>query len=239
MAGIAAAVPPWRKAIPVGTNDGLPPTPAGYGLIWRHPYFRQMLPIGFVNYGGMLAVQTLWAGPWMVNVAGYTPQQSAAGLFGINLSMLSAFWLWGVVNPHLARRGLAAARIIAWGLPLSLLVLASIIWLGADAGWPLWALFCVSCTFVTLTQPAVAMALPAEAAGRALSAYNLAIFAGVFVVQWGIGLLIDAFGFFGWSEPDRYRGAFGVFLGASTLAYLAFLRPYLRSQSPGPRAHRG
>jgi hypothetical protein len=143
------------------------------------------------------------------------------------------------VNPHLARRGLAAARIIAWGLPLSLLVLASIIWLGADAGWPLWALFCVSCTFVTLTQPAVAMALPAEAAGRALSAYNLAIFAGVFVVQWGIGLLIDAFGFFGWSETDRYRGAFGVFLGASTLAYLAFLRPYLRSQSPGPRAHRG
>ncbi|MDP2262084.1 MAG: MFS transporter [Hydrogenophaga sp.] len=239
MAGIAAAVPPWRKAVPAAGSDGSPLTPAGYGLIWRHPYFRQMLPIGLVNYGGMLAVQTLWAGPWMVNVAGYTPQQSAAGLFGINLSMLTAFWLWGVVNPHLARRGLAAARIIAWGLPLSLLVLASIIWLGADAGWPLWALFCVSCTFVTLTQPAVAMALPAEAAGRALSAYNLAIFAGVFVVQWGIGLVIDAFGFFGWSEPDRYRGAFGVFLGASTLAYLAFLRLYLRSQSPGSRAHRG
>jgi hypothetical protein len=26
-----------------------------------------------------------------------------------------------------------------------------------------------------------------------LSAYNLVIFAGVFVVQWGIGLLVDAF----------------------------------------------
>jgi predicted MFS family arabinose efflux permease len=239
MAGIAAAVPPWRQAVFSPGADHPTPTPAGYGLIWRHPYFRQMLPIGFVNYGGMLAVQTLWAGPWMVNVAGYTPQQSAAGLFGINLSMLTAFWLWGVVNPHLARRGLAAARLIAWGLPLSLLVLATIIWRGADAGWPLWALFCVSCTFVTLSQPAVAMALPAEAAGRALSAYNLAIFAGVFVVQWGIGLVIDAFVFFGWSEPDRYRGAVGVFLGACVLAYLGFLRSYRRALAPGGSPHRG
>jgi predicted MFS family arabinose efflux permease len=238
MAGIAAAVPAWRTASPVAAG-GPAPTPPGYGLVWRHPYFRQMLPIGFVNYGGVLAVQTLWAGPWMVNVAGYSPAQSAAGLFGINLSMLGAFWLWGVVTPGLARRGIVPARLIAWGLPLSLLVLATIIWRGPDAGWPLWALFCVSCTFVTLTQPAVAMALPAEAAGRALSAYNLAIFSGVFVVQWGIGLVIDAFGFLGWSEPARYQGAFGVFLGASTLAYLAFWRAYRRSTAPGRARHRG
>ena len=157
-----------------------------------------MLPIGFVNYGGMVAVQTLWAGPWMVKVAGYSPQQAAAGLFGINLSMLCTFWLWGLVNPHLARRGLKPERLIAWGLPLSFLVLAAIVWLGAGAGWELWALFCVSSTFVALSQPAVALALPPQAAGRALSAYNLAIFAGVFVVQWGIGLLIDALAVFGW-----------------------------------------
>ena len=63
----------------------------------------------------------------------------------------------------------------------------------AATGWPLWALFCVSSTFVSLAQPAVGMAFPPALAGRALSAYNLVIFAGVFTVQWGIGLLIDAF----------------------------------------------
>ena len=36
------------------------------------------------------------------------------------------------------------------------------------------------------------MAFPPRWPGRALSAYNLVIFLGVFVVQWGIGLLIDA-----------------------------------------------
>ena len=95
---------------------------------------------------------------------------------------------------------LAPERLIAWGLPLSFAVLVSIVWLGENAGWLMWALFCVSSTFVALSQPAVALALPAEAAGRALSAYNLAIFAGVFVVQWGIGLLIDALALLGWKN---------------------------------------
>lgn len=221
MLGLAALVPAWRKA-----TDALSPAqaPVGYRDIWRHPYFRQMLPIGFFNYGGMVAVQTLWAGPWMVKVAGYTPAQSALGLFGINLCMLVAFWLWGVVNPHLARRGLRAERLIAWGLPSSFLVLGAIIWLGADAGWPLWAAFCVSSTFVSLSQPAVALALPAQAAGRALSAYNLVIFAGVFTVQWVIGLLIDAFGRLGWDIPDSFRGAIGVFGLCCLGAYTLFLR---------------
>ena len=64
-----------------------------------------------------------------------------------------------------------------------------------------------------------------------VSAYNLAIFSGVFAVQWGIGLVIDAFSALGWSEPDRYRAAMGVFLLCCVLAYLGFLRPYVRSQA--------
>ena len=225
MVGLALAVPRWRQ--PAGPELKQTSSNAqGYGFIWRNPYFRQMLPIGFVNYGGMVAVQTLWAGPWMVKVAGYSPQEAAAGLFGINLSMLCTFWLWGLVNPHLARRGLKPERLIAWGLPLSFLVLAAIVWLGAGAGWELWALFCVTSTFVSLSQPAVALALPPEAAGRALSAYNLAIFGGVFGVQWGIGLLIEALTVFGGSEPDRYRGAIAIFGGCCVCAYLAFWRAW-------------
>ncbi|MBT9466395.1 MFS transporter [Hydrogenophaga sp.] len=225
MVGIALIVPRWRQAADPSPQDPSPNS-KGYGFIWRNAYFRQMLPIGFVNYGGMVAVQTLWAGPWMVKVAGYTPQQAAAGLFGINLSMLCTFWLWGVINPHLARRGLRPERLIAWGLPTSFVVLTAIVLLGAGAGWELWALFCVTSTFVSLSQPAVALALPAEAAGRALSAYNLAIFGGVFGVQWGIGLLIEALMVFGWSEADRYRGAMAIFGVCCVFAYLAFWRAW-------------
>jgi predicted MFS family arabinose efflux permease len=231
MVGIWCMVPRWRHTEPLEAATAPEP---GYGMIWRHPYFRQMAPIGFVNYGGMIAVQTLWAGPWMVKVAGYTPAQAAGGLFGINLSMLCTFWLWGVLNPHLVRHGWQPERLIAWGLPLSFGVLGAIVLLGAGAGWPLWALYCVSCTFVSLSQPAVALALPPEAAGRTLSAYNLVIFAGVFAVQWGIGLLIDALDVFGGSEVARYRSAIAIFGACGVFAYAVFLRAYLRRAAAAP-----
>ena len=137
-----------------------------------------------------------------------------------------------MINPHLARRGLPPERLIAWGLPLSFFMLALIVGLGTSAGWVLWALFCVSSTFVALSQPAVALALPPQAAGRALSAYNLAIFAGVFVVQWGIGLLIESLSLFGWDEVTRFRGAVAVFGLCCLAAYGAFLRAYRRLAAP-------
>ncbi len=236
MAVLSMTVPRWRQ-VPAAADPAVAAAPddasaKGYGFIWRHPYFRQMLPIGIVNYGGMAAMQTLWAGPWMVKVAGYTPQAAAAGLFGINVSMLCTFWLWGVANPRLARHGLTPERLIAWGLPLSFVALAAIVLMGSQAGWGMWALFCVSSTFVSLSQPAVALALPAHAAGRALSAYNLVIFVGVFAVQWGIGLLIEALAFLDWSEPARYRGAIAVFGVCCVCAYAAFWRAW-RRRPPG------
>ncbi len=197
--------------------------PGSYAQVWRDPYFRRMTPIGFFNYGGMIAMQTLWAGPWLVRVAGQTPLQAAAGMFTINLCMLAAFWSWGLLNPWLARRGLGTDRLIAWGMPLSLAAMAAIIAGGPQAGAWHWALFCVGSTFVSLAQPAVGMAFPAALAGRALSAYNLVIFGGVFVVQWGIGLLIDAFSAAGWDALAAFRGALVVFLLSSLFAYGWFL----------------
>lgn len=195
----------------------------GYSQIWRHPYFRKMSPVGFFNYGGMVAVQTLWAGPWLVKVSGLTPAQAASGLFGINLAMLCTFWLWGVVTPGLSRRGVRVESLIAWGLPMSFLALAWNVANGESTSWMHWAWFCVSSTFLGLSQPAVAMAFPASMAGRALSAYNLVIFAGVFVMQWAIGLMIDLWGAFGWTEAQAFRGAMGTFLIVCLLSYGYFL----------------
>jgi len=125
--------------------------------------------------------------------------------------MLLAFMSWGVVMPRLARSGFQAGQLVFWGLPVSMLLLAVIVALGPAAGAAHWALWCVLSTVVALTQPAVAQAFPAAWAGRALSAFNLVIFGGVFCVQWGIGLAIDAFRAAGWSVVTSYQGAFAVF----------------------------
>ncbi len=198
--------------------------PGGYAVIARHPLFVAMAPLGFVVYGGMIAVQSLWAGPWLTRVAQQSAAQAAQGLFVINLAMLVAFLGWGALMPRLARMGVDAPRLMAWGLPLPLLVMLLNVWLGSGAGAGHWALWCVACTFVSVSQPAVAAAFAPELAGRALSAFNLVIFAGVFCVQWGIGLLMDALQRGGLAEADALRAAFAALGGCSALAYGWFLR---------------
>ena len=221
MAAIAWLAPAWRKT---AAADEAKQSPVGYAEVWRHPYFQQMLPLGFVHYGGMVAMQTLWAGPWMVQVAGYSPEQASAGLFGINLAMLLAFSLWGWINPSLSRRGIAPETLMLWGVPLSLMVLVGIAVMGPQAGWVWWAVYCVTSTVVAQAQPAVALALPPQAAGRALSAFNLAIFSGVFVAQWGFGLVVDGFAAWGWAGAAKFQGAVAVFAAVCLAAYAVFWR---------------
>ena len=119
-------------------------------------------------------------------------------------------------------------------LPLSFVVLVVNIALGEGTGWLGWALYCVSSTFITLSQPAVALAFVPALAGRALSAFNLVIFSGVFVVQWGIGLLVDAFQQAGWSVTGAFQAAFAVYLGCCVLSYLYFLAVKAEGHAPTP-----
>ena len=227
---MAWQVPVWtaapRPAAPeedVGTGRK-PGILASYAQVWRHPYFRSLIPLGFFNYGGLIAMQTLWAGPWMIKVGGYSPVEAATGLFWINVTMLGVFWMWGLITPKLYARGFTANRLMTLGVPLNFCVQAYIVWAGPQAGALEWTLFCVTSSFVSLAQPAVGMAFPSQLAGRPLSAYNLVMFLGVFVVQWGVGLLIDSFKGMGWPEPAAFQGAVAVFGVCCLLSYLFFLR---------------
>jgi MFS family permease len=220
---IALLVPVWQKAS-LGSPQRPPDDDGSYREIWRSAYFWRMTPIGFFSYGGMVAIQTLWAGPWMTQVAGWAASEAAAGLFVINLAMLVTFWLWGLITPALARQGIPVERLIAWGLPLSFAALGTLVWMGPAIGGGAavgLALFCTTSTFVALAQPAVGMAFPSHLAGRALSAYNLVIFAGIFVVQWGIGLLVDAGRALGLANVQAYQAALACF-GISSMASWAF-----------------
>ena len=213
-------VPKWETVpAPAATKVKEPPWWRVYLEVWRHPYFRRMSPLGFFSYGGLVAMQTLWAGPWLNKVSGYTALEAATGLFWINVSMLLAFWGWGMVNPWLTRHGYTANRLIGWGVPFNLLAMLGVVWGGADTGTLTWIAFFITNTVVSLAQPAVGMAFPSHLAGRALSAYNLVVFAGVFVIQWGMGLWIDALLAAGWSITAAYQGALGFFMLCSLGGY--------------------
>jgi predicted MFS family arabinose efflux permease len=221
------------RAVPADRADKTPrPTHSGgYAEVFRHPVFVRYLPMGFFQYGGLVALQSLWVGPWLTRVCGWTPAETAAGLFGVNVAMLFTFMLWGFVVPRLYARGWTAHGLIARGMPLPVAALVLGVALGSDATAWIWGLFCVLSTFVSLSQPAIAQAFPASLAGRALSAYNLVIFAGVFALQWGMGAAVDALIAAGWGVVSAFQGAFALLAVCCSASYLWFL--WRRESRPG------
>ena len=212
---IAWLVPPDARV-----SSQLQASVGGNRQVFAHPAFVRMAPMGFFVYGGMVAMQSLWIGPWLTQVTGRSAVGAAQGLFLVKLALLVAFLSWGLLMPRLIRAGWAGERLIALAWPANVLCLGAILWQGPDAGPALWALWCVCASVVTLGQPALGQAFPAALAGRALSAFNLLIFAGVFALQWTIGLGLDALLAMGWPVVQAYRFVFGLFMAVCALSFL-------------------
>lgn len=225
MALIAVIVPHWR-AVP-GPGAAAAPVAGSYADVWRHPYFQRALWLGALGFGGMVAIQSLWAGPWLTRVAGQTPLAAATGLFWMNLGMLLSFWGWGLVMPRLTARGIDVDMLVTWIQPASFVALAVLVVAGPALGewsFALLALYCMLSTPSAQVQAVLGMRFPAELAGRALSAFNLVIFLGIFAVQWGIGLGADALEGLGLSPADGLRGAMAGFGLLALASWFWFVR---------------
>jgi hypothetical protein len=76
------------------------------------------------------------------------------------------------------------------------------------------------------------MAFPPSLAGRALSAYNLLLFAGAFSVQWGIGLAVDGFKTLGMTETQAFQSAMSLFLMTCVASYVYFVTAKSHNRPP-------
>ena len=211
-------IPKWGTE-----NNNQEISPGSLSDVWKNNFFRSTIPLGLFNYGGMVAIQTLWAGPWMVRVAGYTPLESATGLFWINVTMLFAFFIFGYILPKITKLGIESMKLMKLGLPISYLSLLVIIILGENAGALHFTIYILTSIVLTLTQPAVALSFPTSLAGKSLTSFNLLIFVGTFVMQWGIGLIIDFCQFLGIEEVQSFKISFTVYLIICILSYLYFI----------------
>ena len=212
-------IPSWNKDEKNNKEKNL----GSLSDVWKNKFFRSTIPLGLFNYGGMVAVQTLWAGPWMIRVSGYDPLESATGLFWINITMLFAFFTWGYFLPKFIKYGLGAVKLMKYGLPISYLVLLTIIISGENAGALHFTIYILTSIVLTLTQPAVAMRFPTNLAGKSLTSFNLLIFLGTFIMQWGIGLVIDLCQFFGNEEIKSFQISFTFYLVICIFCYLYFI----------------
>lgn len=217
------AVVPDRAAATAG--EGLGAQLREIAGIFRDRRFLRVMPVGAMAMGSFLAIQGLWAGPWLRDVAGLGPDGVAAGLTVMAADMAAGFLLMGVIAERLARRGVPVAVVAGLGMAVFLAVLAAMV-----AGWVaapmlLCAMFGFSGASSSLMYAVTAQLYPPHLAGRATTSINLTMFLSAFVLQWGLGAVIGRWpkGETGW-PAEAFTAAFAipaVLLAAALLWFTA------------------
>jgi hypothetical protein len=132
-----------------------------------------------------------------------------------------AFNAWFI--PRANSKGYKTLNYIKWLLAVGLVAQFFAITLTTQYSWLLWILLAVTATGHILGQSTVITVFPTRNAGIASTSYNLLIFVGAFIFQWGIGWGIDLLTAAGTEKPDAFRQVFFAFLILQVISYIWFL----------------
>mgnify|MGYP003792781033 CR=1 FL=1 len=193
----------------------------GDRLFWR------FAPITAAALAVNMSVQSLWAGPWLRDIAGLPRGAVATYLLILSVTMTIGFVLSGAITDLLERRGVRLTHVLGWGTAVFLCVQAAIVLrLDPAAMWP-WVVFGLSMYFPILTFTQLTRHFPPALTGRAITGLNLLIFSTVFITQYATGAIIDLWPLNadGGYRAIAYSAAFGFFLVIQIIAFAWFLIP--------------
>jgi len=203
------------------------------GGIVRSPVFRRYAPQASLVVGGFMALQGLWAAPWLMHVGGYSREAAAFHLLLTTAGMMSGFLCIAVLIVPLQRRGVTPDALLAVGTGVGLAAMLGLL-VGVGDTHLLWFVLGAWFAVGNLAYAIVARHFPPALAGRANTALNLGAFVGAFAIQWGYGALLDALATRGWAPAEAHRAALGALLVlqvASWAWYLAEGRRVLRPRT--------
>ncbi len=190
---VIAALVPKEIASPK-SGAAAEPTPTRelhvYAEIARSPSFWRYAAQAGLYTGGFMALQGLWAGPFLMTVSGRTRAEAAAMLLLLNLGMFAGQLSIAAGAGWLARAGISRRRLMSTGLGIALLIEAVIVLSGGGSGAAWFALGFTSATSAQVYGVAAGHFRP-EFWGRVSTAVNAFAFIGAFAVQWGVGAAIE------------------------------------------------
>jgi len=198
------------------------------GIFGKRVFWR-FAPQGCLSSGGFMAVQGLWAVPWLMEVNGAVRADAAGVLFLLGLAMLSGFVFVATCSRWLSRNGVAPMTLLTFGIGIGLLVEAAIIADLARPAW-LWPMLGLSFSLSNIAYSQLSAEFPVELSGRVNTALNLMVFVGAFGLQWGIGALVDGLTVGGVARAQAFRITFSVLLVLQALAFGWYLH------RPAPQA---
>jgi MFS family permease len=197
----------------------------------RLMFWRIVLP--FVTcHAAYLALQGLWLGPWLSDVAHAPRHAVGTYLFVTAAAYTLGSVFFGLTSDRLAAAGISRLTMFKLGMAISVAAFW-LLALGVTSG--LGALLFVY-GFTTISA-ALAYALlppefPPEMTGRVATASNVLMFGVSFLFQWGVGAVLRLYPVTdGQYSPQGYSTAL-ILLAVLQLAVLAWLLPLRERRYP-------
>jgi MFS family permease len=218
---------PEQPSAARGGAAGLRDQLRGVRTVFGSRFFWRLAPATIASQTAFLSVQSLWAGPWLADVAGLDERSVANHLFALAAAMTAGYMLLGALTERLARFGVRPIVVAAAGMLGFALVQAALAAGAAGAPLLLWIAFGFLGTCGVLPFAVLSQNFPSELAGRANTGLNLLVFVGAFLGQWGIGAVIGL-----WPGPGEggyapvgYQVAFGIVLALQVAGLLWLALP--------------
>jgi predicted MFS family arabinose efflux permease len=172
---------------PAGLRDQV----AGLARIARDgAYWRVALAIG-TNQCAVVSLFTLWITAWLRDVAGFDRAAAAQGLAVVCVALVAGYFFFGRLADGLARRGRSQLPLFAAGVAGSLLCLGLLALSVTTGAVLLWAGFVFCGTAATLAHSIVTRRYPRDMTGRVNTTLNSFTFLGIFLGQWGTGVILN------------------------------------------------
>ncbi|HEX5079680.1 MAG TPA: MFS transporter, partial [Geminicoccaceae bacterium] len=155
----------------------------GFLPIYRDRVFWRLVPLLALTGGTHIAIQTLWAGPWLRDVAGLDRLAVANHLMAIAVAFLIGILASGVVADWLGRRGVDLLTVMVGFLSVLFVSELLIVLQLTAITLPMWFLFGMFGQVAVLAYPWLSSHYGAALSGRANTAVNLLLFLAAFAVQ--------------------------------------------------------
>ncbi|MDK9707460.1 MAG: MFS transporter [Desulforhopalus sp.] len=165
----------------------------GIKEIFTSRMFWRTAPLTTASQAAFMAIQGLWAGPWLTHIGKLSRAEVADTLFWVAAAMVAGFIILGTLAERLSRRGIGVAITAVVGM--SLFMLVQVLLMVQPTGWlfPLWLAFGFLGTSGVVAYSALSQDFPVHLSGRVTTALNLLVFVAAFVAQWAVGAIIGLF----------------------------------------------
>lgn len=193
------------------------------GGIYASPAFLRYAASSATFVGGFMALQSLWAVPWLMNVNGLDLRQAAAMLVVLNVGSLAGQLSIGLLGVRLARRGVEPLSLLRGGYVALLLVQLAIL-LSQGPLVLLWFLFGLFSAVNSQSYLAASRAFDPALFGRVSTALNLMAFAGAFALQWGLGHALDVLSARGYGLTMALQISLAGLIALQVLGFVPLLR---------------